>query len=195
MATKKTLWPVTTVTIILGMLMLPVFPQDEPPQTTEDAEASDKFADSIRRLEQMAREAEQKMAEIVKEAEEGDATSQVALGIQSYRDSNYTEALRWFRAAAEQGDSVGQYMLGEMYYNANGVSQDYKEALRWFRAAAEQGQMLAQHKLGVMYYNGQGVPQDYKEALRWYREPAERGPEQPLVASTGHKHLVGFCSG
>ena len=35
MATKKTR-PVTTVAIVLGMLVLPVFPQDEPPPTTGD---------------------------------------------------------------------------------------------------------------------------------------------------------------
>jgi len=36
MATKKTLWPVTTVAIVLGVLVLPAIAQDEPP-TTEGA--------------------------------------------------------------------------------------------------------------------------------------------------------------
>ena len=52
MATKKTLWPVTTVAIVLGMLVLPAFPQDEPP-TTEGArqDGGDLGAPSLNKIE------------------------------------------------------------------------------------------------------------------------------------------------
>ena len=36
---------------------------------------------------------------------------------------DYTEAVRWCRRAAEQGDARAQYNLGNMYYNGMGVPQ------------------------------------------------------------------------
>ncbi|MHB8205630.1 MAG: tetratricopeptide repeat protein, partial [Desulfomonilaceae bacterium] len=35
-------------------------------------------------------------------------------------------------------------ILGAMYYNALGVSQDINEAVKWFRLAADQGDVDAQ---------------------------------------------------
>jgi uncharacterized protein len=52
---------------------------------------------------------------------------------------NYAEAVRWYRAAAEQGLGQAQVNLGVMYRQGLGVAQDNAEALRWYRAAAEQG--------------------------------------------------------
>jgi len=141
MATKKTLWPVTTVTIILGMLVLPVFPQDEPPPS-----AGDTSEDIVRGL----------IAEVRKKAEQGDIFAQHTLGslyeLGMGVPQDYREAVRWYRAAAEQGYASAQYQLGEEYYDGEGVPQDYQEAVRWYRAAAEQGHTLARSYLGFMYY-------------------------------------------
>jgi uncharacterized protein len=38
---------------------------------------------------------------------------------------DYAEAMKWFRKAADQGDAVGQYYIGLMYYNGKTVPQDY----------------------------------------------------------------------
>ena len=62
-------------------------------------------------------------------------------------EQDYTEAAKWFRKAAEQGDAVAQYTLGIMYSEGEGVSQDYKKAVKWFRKAAEQGDSAAQVKV------------------------------------------------
>ena len=48
------------------------------------------------------------------------------------------EAVRWYRAAAEQGKVEAQFYLGCAYNFGNGVTKDHGEAVRWFRAAAEQ---------------------------------------------------------
>ena len=53
-----------------------------------------------------------------------------------------TEAVSWYRKAAEQGNVHAQSNLGNMYANGKGVPQDYAEAARWYRKATEQG-MLA----------------------------------------------------
>jgi TPR repeat protein len=88
---------------------------------------------------------------------------------------DYKEAIKWYRLAAEQGDSDAQGNLGVFYEKGQGVPQDYEEAVKWFRLAANQGDADAQHRLGVMYNDGQGVHQDYKEAIKWYRLAASNG--------------------
>ena len=37
---------------------------------------------------------------------------------------DYTQAVQWFRKAAEQGDAKAQYNLGVAYDNGHGVRQD-----------------------------------------------------------------------
>ena len=85
------------------------------------------------------------------------------------------EAVRWYRRAADQGDALAQYHLGNTYAEGTGVSQDYAEAVRWYRLAADQGDARSQFSLGVMYAKGLGVPENDYEALRWFRRAAEQG--------------------
>ena len=79
-----------------------------------------------------------------------------------------TEAIKWFRMAAEQGDTEAQLNLGEAYHYGNSVEQDYAEAVKWYRMAAEQGNTEALFNLGNAYYNSNGIEQDYAEAVKWY---------------------------
>lgn len=59
-------------------------------------------------------------------------------GFLAYRQGNFAEALRVFRAAALQGNPIAASMLGVMYSRGDGVSVDYHEAFAWFRKAAGQ---------------------------------------------------------
>ena len=88
---------------------------------------------------------------------------------------DYTEAIQWYRQAAEQGDAGAQNNLGVMYRYGQGVPQNDAEAVKWFRLAAEQGIAGAQANLGLMYFNGQGIRQNYAEAAKWFRLAAEQG--------------------
>jgi TPR repeat protein len=81
---------------------------------------------------------------------------------------DYREAVKWFRAAAEQGYVSAQDFLGLLYEVGPSVPQDYQEAVKWYRMAADQGDSPAQRKLASMYAHGQGVPQDYVLAHMWY---------------------------
>ncbi|MBQ0062898.1 MAG: sel1 repeat family protein [Prevotella sp.] len=98
--------------------------------------------------------------------------------LQYYNAKNYTEAAKWFRKAAEQGDADAQYNLGACYYNGYGVTKSYAEAAKWYRKAAEQGDADAQCMLGICYYGGDGVAKNYTEAVKWYRKAAEQGLAQ-----------------
>ena len=88
---------------------------------------------------------------------------------------SYTEAVPWYRLAADKGHAKGQVNLGCMYEDGAGVPQDYTEAVRWYRLAADQGLAIGQCNLGLMYEQGTGVPRDYTEAARWYRLAADQG--------------------
>jgi uncharacterized protein len=88
---------------------------------------------------------------------------------------DYSEALKWYRRAADQGHSIAQYNLGVLYYRALGVEQDLSEAAKWYRRAAEQGNGDAQFGLGAFYYAGAGVLKDETEALAWFMLSAAAG--------------------
>ena len=58
-----------------------------------------------------------------------------------------TEAVKWYRLSAEQGDAVAQYNLALCYENGDGVSKDIVEARRCYQKAAEQGDEGAKEAL------------------------------------------------
>ena len=68
-----------------------------------------------------------------------------------------TEAAKWYRLAAEQGNATAQFNLGLKYELGEGIPKNYTESVKWYRLAAEQGNAQAQYNLGVMYENGEGV--------------------------------------
>ena len=90
---------------------------------------------------------------------------------------NYTEAVKWYRLAADQGDADAQTNLGTMYYFGKAVPQDYGEAMKWYRLAAEQGVAGAQYNLGGMYANSLGVRQNNVQAYMWISLAAAQGHE------------------
>ena len=49
------------------------------------------------------------------------------------------EALRWYRLAAEQGNTSAQFRLGVAYGTGRGVPQDYVSAHMWLNLAAATG--------------------------------------------------------
>ena len=58
-----------------------------------------------------------------------------------------TEALKWYRKAAEQGNAYSQYNVGFMYENGYGVKKNIVTALEWYRKAAAQDHQYAKNKV------------------------------------------------
>ena len=92
--------------------------------------------------------------------------AQTDKGIEYYNNKDYVNAVKCFRQAAEQGDTVAQNNLGNAYYNGEGVTKNATEAVKWYRKAAEQGYAVAQYNLGYAYYNGKGVTKSATEAVK-----------------------------
>ena len=88
----------------------------------------------------------------------------------------------WYRRAAEHGNPVGQWALGNFYQFGDGMDKDMRAGAAMVRRAADQGFVPAEVRLGLMSEHGNGVPQDYAEALRWFRQAAER--EMPMRSTT-----------
>ena len=106
----------------------------------------------------------------------GDALAMARFGVGvSLEEKAPTEAVRWFRLAAEAGLAVAQHYLGSMYVAGRGAPQDDAQAAHWFRQAAEQGLAHSQGALGYMYMKGLGVPREDAEALRWLSLAARQG--------------------
>ena len=74
----------------------------------------------------------------------------------------HAEAVRWYRKAAEQGDSNSQHTLGCMHANGQGVKQDDAEAVRWFWKAAEQDA----HTSGIPRGSGSCGPERKTQAAK-----------------------------
>ena len=89
--------------------------------------------------------------------------------------SDYAEAAKWWRKAADQGDVRAQSDMGWLYAHGRGVATNYAEAATWYRKSAARGNSVAQFSLGWMSANGLGVEKDYAAAGTWYRKSAERG--------------------
>lgn len=107
-----------------------------------------------------------------------DVKNYLIKGDSYYAQSDYTQALSWYRKAADQGDLHAQTMIGSIYYLGQGVSKDYKKAFFWSRKAAMQGHGEAQYNLGVMYAYGHGVPKDIKRAQRWIKSAIDNNFEK-----------------
>lgn len=91
-------------------------------------------------------------------AESGNADAQFRLASMYRRgDKEYSiprddsEAAKWFRKAAEEGDGKASIMLGYVYFHGEGVQQDYSEAMKWYRKAADQGEDVPRGLIGRTY--------------------------------------------
>ena len=49
------------------------------------------------------------------------------------------KAAQWIKKSAENGDSVGQYILASMYIRGDGFEKSSEEGLKWLRKSADQG--------------------------------------------------------
>ncbi|WP_338891727.1 SEL1-like repeat protein [Aeromonas rivipollensis] len=89
--------------------------------------------------------------------------------------SELPKVITALRKAAEGGDAVAQFHLGERYDFGQGIEQNDSQALLWYQRAAEQGHSDAQFNLGVMYEDGQGVTKSAHTAAKWYYKAAKQG--------------------
>lgn len=103
---------------------------------------------------------------------------------------NLELARQMLSAAAGEGDSSAQHLLGLMYSGGNGVEKSESEAVKWYRLSAEQNNPRGLYCLASMYFNGTGVPEDRRQAVSYYQKSAELG-FAPAKNTLGRIYLHG----
>lgn len=115
-------------------------------------------------------------------AKQGDVESQWLLG-SSYANANkpnkplpqqFNNALKWFKAAAEQGHVRAMLDIGLLYMFYQ-EEKDSLSAVLWIQRAAEHNNAEAQFLLGLMYFSGDSMSKDYTRAYMWWILAAEKG--------------------
>ncbi|MDP2430694.1 MAG: tetratricopeptide repeat protein [Pseudomonadota bacterium] len=97
--------------------------------------------------------------------------------LQSYSCVDYDKALSLFKANAEAGHGLSQYMTGIMLEQGQGAEEDVSAAYNWYMKAAKQGLSDAYYALGDMYSRGISVGKNALQAYVWF----------DLAARGGHK--------
>lgn len=134
-----------------------------------------------------------KVMQLLRSAENGSAEAQYNLFL-LFCDGNgveqsYDEALKWCRAAADQGHSKAQLKLPTAFLGGKGIdcSEDavHPEALEWLKTAARDGFPYAQYHIGCAYRDGRGLERSHDDARRWLQQAAENkyeGAKEALEA-------------
>src|SRR5262249_16276446 len=99
---------------------------------------------------------------------------------------DHSEAVKWYRKAAEAGSASAQFMLGNQYRMGYGVPKDYVEAHKWFNLAGAQGNDLAFKNLSV----GERpmTREQVAEAQRLAREFKPRKSPKPGESESSGEH-------
>lgn len=86
---------------------------------------------------------EEKFAGLQRNAESGDAKSQLVIARMYYNGDGTTrdlaKAAEWYLKSAEQGNALAQYNIGMMYQKGEGVTMDAAKSEEWLKKAAAQG--------------------------------------------------------
>lgn len=147
-----------------------------------------------RRSDEITADREGDVWSVRRRAVAGDMAAQRALGFR-YRcgtgvEKDEEKAFEWTKKAAEQGDAVAQYRLGDNLFSSRlrlGMDCAEAEAFKWYRMSAEQGYVSAQRLLGLCYREGIfGVEKNATMSVKWYRLAAEQGDGSAQVS-------LGFC--
>jgi TPR repeat protein len=84
-------------------------------------------------------------------------------------------AAKYYKLAADQGYSLGQYSYGVCLENGQGVSIDLMGAAKYHKLAADQDCLPAQFAYGLCCESGRGVEIDLMNAAKYYKLTADQG--------------------
>ena len=92
------------------------------------------------------------------------------------------QAMKYFKKAAQSGNSNAMYNLGVIYMGGGGEEDeeddevDYSAAAENFQKAAQNGHTKSVHKLGLMHMHGMGRDRSCETATELMKNVAARGP-------------------
>ena len=107
-------------------------------------------------------------------AENGDSFAQYSVAVYYLQGYGTAKDLKkveyWASKSALQGDSHGQSLLGDLYFNEY---NDNEKAIYWWEQAANQDDLHCIQNLGKLYLNGKNeIKKDIPKAFEWIRKAA-----------------------
>ena len=120
----------------------------------------------------------QSFKDLQKNAESGDPNAIFKLA-SMYESIDKTQAVLWYKKAADAGHNRSMFILGAKCQSGLGVEQNISLAFYWFEKAAKNNNTMAMYELGNMYYVDndnmyyKGVPKDKSQAFYWFKKAAE----------------------
>ena len=111
----------------------------------------------------------------------GNVIAQYNLGHMYHRGENAKMVkddkvtLKFWKLAAEQGDTRAMTNIGLKYGDEQNALYDLKESVKWLQIAAENNETHGQFFLAYHYHFGIGVTKDYQQAMKWYLLSAAQG--------------------
>ena len=114
-----------------------------------------------------------KSAEAAAPAAQSDLCLMYATGRGVAKD--YSQAFKWCKQAAEQGDARGASGTGAFYMSGLGTDELPSEGIKWLKSAAEKGDAVAQLNLGYAYAAGFGAEPARKASQTWYQKAKDNG--------------------
>ena len=128
-------------------------------------------------------------------ANKGNPAGQWLMGVRYERgadvEQDFEQAFYWYRQSAEQGISLAQRFLANLYgRDDHGFPQDLRKSMIWSLKAAKQGDSVSQLMAAIGYANGEGVLLDEREAVRWFRKAAMQG-----LAIAQHQLAIKYITG
>lgn len=87
-------------------------------------------------------------------------------------------AAKWYRRAAELGDTEGTFAFAVMLAEGDGIQKNRAGAAQLFDTAAQRGHALANYNLALLFLKGDGKPENPHRAALHLRYAAEQGISQ-----------------
>lgn len=89
-------------------------------------------------------------------------------------EKNYTEALNWYKKAAEQHSFKALQNISQLYKDTLIENGSYSDAVTYFLSLDEKGVYSAIAFIGDAYLYGEGVEKNCQTALGWYQKGVEK---------------------
>lgn len=102
----------------------------------------------------------------------------VEKGLKSAQNSNYQEAMQWFKKGVDRGNSTALGNMGFLYMQGMGVQKDVVQGLKLVTKGAERGDAGSMMNLAKHYVGQRNKP----EAVKWLRQAETAGHPQAKAA-------------
>lgn len=85
-------------------------------------------------------------------------------------EKNYSEALNWYKKAAELNNLDALYLIGMIYKDSLIKGKTYADAVEYYLVLNEKGIVATNMLIGEAYLNGKGVEKNIITARLWFEK-------------------------